>query len=404
MLIDLIDWLFSLFDADYTETPFRVLGFITFRTVVAAATALFLGFAIGPWIIERLRRLKAAQALRDASQVGKLADLHAGKKDTPTMGGLMIYITVCVSLLLWAQPNIYVLTCLFVYTGLTALGFADDYLKVSKRNSRGLPGRYKLLGQGLLTAGMLLLLAAWSDAPMRANLSEFWVPFVKDPLFVFGGSAAPWHLSGEASGGLLDFLRADPAAALFAALGLFAFVFVVMAGSSNAINLTDGVDGLAIGCTVTVALVYGVMAYATGHAIIADYLLISFVPQAGELAVICGAMVGASLAFLWYNSHPATVFMGDTGSLALGGLIGTIAFLVHQPITLILVGGIFVMEAVSVILQVFFFKTRGKRIFRMAPIHHHYELMGWAESKVVIRFWILSIIFAIAGLSTLKLR
>ncbi len=402
MLIDLIDWLFSLFDADYTQTPFRVLGFITFRTVVAAATALFLGFVIGPWLIERLRRLKAAQSLRDASQVGKLADLHAGKKDTPTMGGLIIYVTVTVSLLLWAQPNIYVLTCLFVYTGLTALGFADDYLKVSKRNSRGLPGRYKLLGQGLLTAGMLLMLAVWSDPQIRANLSEFWVPFVKEPLFLFGGLEAPWHQVD--GGGILGFLEADPAMALFAGLGLFVFVFLVMAGSSNAINLTDGVDGLAIGCTVTVALVYGVMAYATGHAIIADYLLISFVPQAGELAVICGAMVGASLAFLWYNSHPATVFMGDTGSLALGGLIGTIAFLVHQPITLILVGGIFVMEAMSVILQVFFFKTRGKRIFRMAPIHHHYELMGWAESKVVIRFWILSLIFAIAGLSTLKLR
>lgn len=404
MLIDLIDWLFGLFDANYEETPFRVLGFITFRTVVAAATALFLGFLIGPWLIERLRRLKAAQILRDASQVGKLADLHAGKKDTPTMGGLIIYITVTLSMLLWAQPNIYVLTCLFVYTGLTALGFADDYLKVSKRNSRGLASRYKLIWQGVLTAGMLAIFALFADAGTWANVSELWIPFVKEPIWTFGGASAPWGPEGDPLQSLGEFLVSAPVVAIFSALALFGFIFLVMAGSSNAINLTDGVDGLAIGCTVTVALVYGVMAYATGHARIAEYLLISFVPQAGELAVVCGAMVGASLAFLWYNSHPATVFMGDTGSLALGGLIGTIAFLVHQPITLIIVGGIFVMEAVSVILQVFSFKTRGKRVFRMAPIHHHYELKGWAESKVVIRFWILSLIFAIAGLSTLKLR
>jgi phospho-N-acetylmuramoyl-pentapeptide-transferase len=291
------------------------------------------------------------------------------------MGGLLIYFSVTVSLLLWARPNVYVLTCLLVYTGLTVIGFLDDFLKVSRRNSRGLSSRYKLAGQAMLTLGALALLWQGGGAQVLEQVREFWVPFFKAPVIA---SMPVWFL--------------------------VLFFFLVMAGSSNAINLTDGIDGLAIGCTVSVALVYGVMAYASGHAIIAEYLLISFVPEAAELTIICGAMVGAGLAFLWFNCHPATVFMGDTGSLALGGLIGTIAFLVHQPLTLILVGGIFVMEAVSVMLQVFSFKTRGRRVFRMAPIHHHFELGGWAESKVVIRFWILSLIFAIAGLSTLKLR
>jgi len=253
------------------------------------------------------------------------------------------------------------------------IGFLDDYLKVAKADSKGLSGRWKLLGQAALTAIALLLLLSFPES--AGKMRELWVPFYKEMLL------------SEMS----LFLLAP-------------FLFLILSGSSNAINLTDGVDGLAIGCTVTVALAYAIMAYAAGNAIISDYLFISFIPGAGELAVVCAALLGASLAFLWYNSHPAEVFMGDTGSLALGGLIGMIAFMVHQPLTLIIVGGIFVMEAGSVILQVASFKTRKKRIFRMSPIHHHFELKGWHENKVVIRFWILSLIFAMAGLATLKLR
>lgn len=362
-----------LADFEHIFGPLRLFRFLTLRMVLASATALMLGFIIAPWLFARLRQLKASQSLRDASEVGKLADLHAKKKDTPTMGGLMIYISVTVSTLLWAAPNTYIITALLIYTVLTGIGFADDYLKVSKKNSKGLAGRWKLLGQALLT--LLALGILFGNPTTHLEMSQLWIPFYKHPLI----AQMPLYFA-------------------------FIFFFLVMAGSSNAINLTDGVDGLAIGCTVTVALVYGVMAYAAGNTVIANYLLISYVPGAGEMAVVCTALVGASLAFLWYNSHPATVFMGDTGSLALGGLIGAIAFMIHQPITLVIVGGIFVLEAMSVILQVGSFKLRGKRIFRMAPLHHHFELLGWHESKVVIRFWILSLIFAIAGLSTLKLR
>jgi phospho-N-acetylmuramoyl-pentapeptide-transferase len=286
----------------------------------------------------------------------------------------MICVSVVVSALLWARPNIYVYTALIIYLGLTVIGFLDDYLKVSKANSKGLPGRWKLLGQAILT---VIALACLLSVPESATkMRELWVPFYKDVVI------------SEMS--------------LFL---LIPFLFLILSGSSNAINLTDGVDGLAIGCTVTVALAYAIMAYVAGNVIISDYLFISYIPGVGELAVVCVALLGASLAFLWYNSHPAEVFMGDTGSLALGGLIGMIAFMVHQPLTLIIVGGIFVMEAGSVILQVGSFKLRGgKRIFRMSPIHHHFELKGWHENKVVIRFWILSLIFAMAGLASLKLR
>jgi len=353
--------------------PLRLFRFITFRGMMAAATALLIGFALGPWLIAKLKAFKAAQAFRDAGEVGKLAELHAKKAGTPTMGGLLIFTSVTGSSLLWARPNPYVITALTVYAGLTLIGFLDDYLKITKKKSGGLSGRYKLLGQLVLTLGAsAILLGSAESAPL---MKQLWVPFVKEPLLY--------------SMPLLLFIP---------------FLFLVLAGSSNAINLTDGVDGLAIGCTVTVALAFGIMAYAAGHAIIADYLLLGFIPGSGELTIICSAMVAGSLAFLWFNAHPAQVFMGDTGSLALGGLVGVIAFMVQQPFTLIIVGGVFVMEAVSVILQVGSFKSRGKRIFKMAPIHHHFELKGWAETQVVIRFWILSLIFAVAGLATLKLR
>lgn len=353
--------------------PLRLFRYITFRALFGSATALILGFLITGPLLNYLRQFKLHQALRDKSEVGNLAALHAGKKDTPTMGGLMIYISVTISTFLWAIPNIFVLTALAVYTGLTGLGFMDDYAKVIKKNSAGLNKKQKLFWQTLITLGALTLLLLHPDSAIKVR--EFWVPFFKNPLFL----ALPIPV-------------------------LFIFLFFILVGSSNAINLTDGIDGLAIGCTISVALVYSIMAYAAGNALIADYLFISFVPGVGELSIICGCLVGSGLAFLWYNSHPAEVFMGDTGSLALGGLIGVVAFMVHQPLTLVIVGGIFVMEALSVIIQVFSYKTRKKRVFKMAPIHHHFELKGWPESKVVIRFWILSLAFALAGLGTLKLR
>lgn len=353
--------------------PLRLFRYLSLRSAFAGMTAMGMGFLVGPWLFTKLRELRAKQSLRGKDEVGELADLHAAKAQTPTMGGLMICISLVSSAVLWARPNVYVYTALLVYLGLTIIGFLDDYLKIAKRNSRGLPGRWKLAGQLLLTLLALGLLLSFPDS--SAKMRELWVPFYKDVLI----SAMPLWL-------------------------LFPFLFLVLSGSSNAINLTDGVDGLAIGCTVTVALAYAIMAYAAGNVIISEYLFISYIPGVGELTVVCAAILGASLAFLWYNSHPAEVFMGDTGSLALGGLIGIIAFMVHQPFTLIIVGGIFVMEVGSVILQVASFKTRGRRIFRMSPIHHHFELKGWHENKVVIRFWILSLIFAMVGLATLKLR
>lgn len=363
-----------LADFEHVFGPLRLFQYLTLRMVMGAATALVIGFLVAPKLFDYLRRLKASQSLRTTAEVGKLADLHASKKNTPTMGGLMIYFAVTVSALLWARPSLYLYTVLLVYTGLTVIGFLDDYLKISKRNSKGLPSRWKLAGQAVITV-LAVYLLYFVDPATHREMSELWTPFYKFPLI----QEMPLVL-------------------------VAIFFFLVVAGSSNAINLTDGVDGLAIGCSVTAAMAYAIMAYAAGNVIISDYLLISYVPGVGDLAVVCSALVGGSLAFLWYNSHPAEVFMGDTGSLALGGLIGTVAFIVHQPLTLVVVGGIFVIEAASVILQVGSFKLRGRRIFRMAPIHHHFELLGWHESKVVIRFWIISLIFAIAGLSTLKMR
>jgi len=353
--------------------PLRLFRYLTLRAAFAGMTAMGIGFIVGPWLFAKLRLLKAKQSLRGKDEVGALADLHAGKAHTPTMGGLMICISIVLSTVLWARPNVYVYTALMVYLGLTVVGFLDDYLKVVKRNSKGLPGRWKLVGQATVTALALLMLLLVPESSER--MRELWVPFYKDVLWL----KMPLYF-------------------------LFPFLFLILAGSSNAINLTDGVDGLAIGCTVTAALAYAIMAYVAGNAIISDYLFISYIPGVGELTVLCSALLGASLVFLWYNAHPAEVFMGDTGSLALGGLIGMIAFMVHQPLTLIIVGGIFVMEAGSVILQVGSFKLRQKRIFKMSPIHHHFELKGWHENKVVIRFWIMSLIFAMAGLATLKLR
>jgi phospho-N-acetylmuramoyl-pentapeptide-transferase len=356
--------------------PLRVLHYITVRTLLAAGTATVIGFIIGPWLIAHLRRLKFGQHYDD-DRTGDLAS-RFDKKNTPTMGGLLIFICVLVSSLLWAAPTSGSTVALFVYTLLTAVGFYDDYLKVVRKNRNGISSWAKILCQTIIT---LLALAVLLMRPESSDkIRELWVPFVKHPV----------------------------ATMPIAVLAVFVYFWIV--GFSNAINLTDGLDGLAIGCTITVALTYGIMAYAASNFKLADYLLISFVPGTGELAVVCGSLVGAGLAFLWYNSYPAEVFMGDTGSLALGGLLGIIAFMVQQPLTLIIVGGVFVWEAASVVIQVGYFKAtrrsqgQGKRFFLMAPIHHHFQKLGWPETKVVLRFWIISLIFALAGLGTLKIR
>lgn len=354
--------------------PLRVFRYLTFRALGGAATGFLLGLIVGPWVIRRLRAWKLAQAQRGSAVMGDLAKHFEGKRGTPSMGGFIIAIAFICGSLLWARPNVWVLVALAVYAGLAAVGFLDDWLKISRKNTAGLQARAKLVAQTALTAGVLAVL--WNHPTSAPHARELWLPFLKEPV---------WTTMPAIAAAIL--------------------LFFVLVGSSNAINLTDGLDGLAIGCTITVALVFGIMAYAAGHARIADYLFISYVPGAGELAVVCSTLVGAGLAFLWFNAHPAEVFMGDTGSLALGGLVGVVAYLIHQPFTLVIVGGIFVVEALSVLLQVGWFKaTGGRRLFLMAPIHHHFQKLGWPETKVVVRFWVLSLVCALAGLGTLKLR
>ena len=368
--------------ADFEEYfgPLRVLRFITFRTLLGAGVAMVIAFIIGPWLIHKLKVLKFGQHYDD-DRTGDLAHKF-DKKNTPTMGGLLIFISVFGATFLCAVPNVWVTVAMFVYAALTAVGFRDDYLKAGKKNRDGISSREKMIWQTLVT--VVALGALLWHPQSSTKITELWVPFVKEPIFLFTG--------------------------VLGTLALFVMMFFWLVGFSNAINLTDGLDGLAIGCTITVALTYGIMAYTAGNARVANYLLISFVPGTGELAVVCGALVGAGMAFLWFNSHPAEVFMGDTGSLALGGLIGLIAFMVQQPLTLIIVGGVFVAEALSVIIQVSYFKStrrrfgEGRRFFRMAPVHHHFQKLGWPETKVVARFWIISLFCALAGLGTLKLR
>ncbi len=353
--------------------PLRLFRYLSLRIAFCGLSSMAIGFWIGPWIIRYLKQMKMNHSPRTEAEVGELAGLNNDKSEIPTMGGLIIAISVTISTLLWAKPNVFVHTSLFVYLGLTLLGFIDDYLKVFKKNSKGLPSSKKLIGQGIIAIISIMVLLT---VPQSSDIiRELWVPFYKDILV----EELPLLI-------------------------LIPFFFIVLSGSSNAINLTDGIDGLAIGCTITAALSFIIISYAAGNKIISDYLFISYIPGAGELAVVCAAILGASLAFLWFNCFPAEVFMGDTGSLALGGIIGVIAFMIHQPFTLIIVGGIFVIEALSVIFQVISFRTFGQRIFKMSPIHHHFQLSDWAENKVVIRFWILSLLFAIAGIASLKLR
>jgi phospho-N-acetylmuramoyl-pentapeptide-transferase len=366
--------------ADYQEYfgPLRLFGSITVRAALAAITALIIGFGVGPRMIRKFRALKFGHGYID-SRTGALGETYFDKKHTPTMGGLIIFCSVFTSAVLWAAPNIWVVVALFVYAALTVPGFRDDYLKVVHKQSAGIASWEKIAWQTLATLVALLALL-WH--PMSSEkIRELWVPFVKHAII----PSMPWWLL----------------------LGLIYFWIV---GFSNAINFTDGLDGLAVGCTITVVLVLAIMAYLADHVFLSEYLLLSHVRGTGELSVICGALIGGCMAFLWFNSHPAEVFMGDTGSLALGGLIGVMAFMINQPFTLVIAGGVFVMELLSVVIQIGWFKyTRvrfgvGRRVFLMAPIHHHFQKKGWPETKVVLRFWVLSLGCALASLATLKLR
>lgn len=342
----------------------NIFKYLTFRTIYAMITALVVCFVLGPWIIRRLEALQARQVIRTDGP-----ESHLKKQGTPTMGGVMILSAILIPTLLWADlTNIYVWLVLFVLVGYGLVGFVDDYKKVVEKNPKGLSPRQKMFWQILLATLPAVLLFIWP-----AYSEELYFPFFK---------------------------RLHPDIGIF----YIPFAVFVIVGASNAVNLTDGLDGLAIGPVVINAGTYLLFAYIAGNARLSNYLQIPYVPGTGELAVLCGAMVGAGLGFLWYNSYPAEVFMGDVGSLSLGGTLGTLAVATKQEFLLVIVGGIFVIEALSVIFQVGSYKYRGKRIFRMAPIHHHFELKGVAEPKIIVRFWIITIILALVAISTMKMR
>ncbi len=363
-------------------SPLNVFRYITVRTVYASLTAMFLALVFGPSLIRRLRELQIGQFIREEGPQG-----HKKKAGTPTMGGVLIIVSTAVPTLLWADlTNPFILLSLFALVGFAAIGFIDDYAKVSKQRNLGLTAKKKIYFQVFvsLAVGVSLLVLTTHSA----YSTQLMIPFLKRvrPDLVIHSLINSRHFWPLA---FVPFL---------------VFVGVVIVGSSNAVNLTDGLDGLAIGCTVIAAGALTVLTYVSSNSRWAIYLDIQYIPKVGELTVFCGALVGASLGFLWYNAHPAEIFMGDVGSLSLGGTLGVVAVIIKQEILLFFVGGIFVLEAVSVILQVGSFKLRGKRIFRMAPIHHHFELLGWSESKVIVRFWIAALVFALFALTTLKLR
>jgi len=363
-------------------SPLNVFRYITVRTVYASLTAMFLALVFGPWLIRRLRELQIGQYIREEGP-----QEHKKKAGTPTMGGVLIVLSTAVPVLLWADlTNAFVLMALFALLGFSVIGFIDDYAKVAKKQNLGLTSKRKFLLQVLVS--MMVGVGLLELSTHSAYSTQLIVPFLKKfhPDLVIHSLLSSGHLWSLA---FLPFLL---------------FVTIVITGSSNAVNLTDGLDGLAIGCTVIAAGALTVLTYVSSNARWSTYLDIQYIPRVGELTVFCGALVGASLGFLWYNAHPAEVFMGDVGSLSLGGTLGVIAVIIKQEILLFFIGGVFVIEALSVILQVGSFKLRGKRIFRMAPIHHHFELLGWSESKVIVRFWILALVFALFALTTLKLR
>lgn len=367
-------------------SPLRLFDFVTVRAFGAAGTAFIMSLILGPTMIRWLRRAGSAQPVRHEYVEELYETFHGKKSGTPTMGGLLIILTVAASAFLWAIPtNPYVLLAVGTMCYMGMIGFLDDFLKVSKKNTRGLNKRWKLILQTLWVVLMLAYLLTWDLS--SEHVQKLMLPFLKEPFVDRMGL-----------------------------LATFFFLFLVMVGATNAVNLTDGLDGLAVGCSGAVALAYLVMAYAAGHFVFAEYLRIPFIPQSSELAVFCGALLGGCLGFLWFNCHPARVFMGDTGSLALGGAIAAVAISIKQELVLILVGGVFVVEAASVLLQVMSFQLTGRRIFRCAPIHHHFELLEKERAKqegrdvevietmITIRFWILSIICALIGVATLKLR
>ena len=342
---------------------FNVFRYITFRSAAAALTALVLSLVLGPVVIRTLRRLSVGQTILDVGP-----ESHRSKEGTPTMGGLLILVSLSIPTLLWARlDNAFVWLVVGTTLAFGAIGFADDYLKVRRRRNKGLSALVKLSLTAAVGAAFAVVLLGLSFE------TTITFPFLKN---------------------------------LVLNLGVFyvALVMLILVSTSHSVNFTDGLDGLAIGCTLIAGATYAILTYIAGHSIAAEYLQVAYVPGVGEVTIFCGALVGASLGFLWFNSYPAEVFMGDVGSLALGGGIGAVAILCKQEILLVLVGGVFVLEMVSVILQVSSFKLRGTRIFRMAPVHHHFELIGWKEPQIIVRFWIIALLFSLLSLSTLKLR
>ncbi|MGA3100669.1 MAG: phospho-N-acetylmuramoyl-pentapeptide-transferase [Terracidiphilus sp.] len=363
--------------------PFRIFRYLTFRTVFASLTALLIALCIGPYVIQKLREFQIGQFVREDGPQS-----HMKKTGTPTMGGVLICIAILLPTVLWSDPaNPFVWVVVFSTLAYGAIGFADDYIKVVQRRSLGLTVRAKLLWQGLAGVSVAVALIVLDQFDMFSTRLS--VPFIKSlhPDLLWHG----WPVT-------------LPHMALFAFVPFVLWVVLWLVGTSNAVNLTDGLDGLAIGCTIIAAGALAVLTYVSGHAVFAEYLELQRMPMVGELTVFCGSMVGASIGFLWYNAHPAEIFMGDVGSLALGGAIGTVAIIIRQELLLPFIGGIFILEAVSVILQVGSYKLRKKRIFKMAPLHHHFEQLGWSESKVIVRFWIGALVFALFALTTLKLR
>jgi len=363
--------------------PFRIFRYLTFRTAFASGTAMHIALFIGPYVIQKLQEFQIGQFIREDGPQS-----HLKKSGTPTMGGVLIAIAILLPTVLWSDPaNPFVWITVFSTLAFGAIGFADDYIKVVKRRSLGLTARAKLAYQGLAGASVAIALVVMEQFGKFST--QLTVPFVKS-----------WHpdLQWHWLGGI-------PHLGLLAFLPFVVVITLLLTLTSNAVNLTDGLDGLAIGCTIIASAALAVLTYVSGHVVFADYLELQRMPMVGELTVFCGSMVGASIGFLWFNAHPAEIFMGDVGSLALGGAIGTVAVIIRQELLLPFIGGIFLLEAVSVMLQVGSYKLRnGKRIFRMAPLHHHFEQLGWHESKVIVRFWIGALVFALFALTTLKLR
>ena len=363
-------------------SPFRIFRYNTFRTAFASLTALFLCIVLGPWLIGKLRQFQIGQYIREEGPKS-----HQKKAGTPTMGGVLIVISIVIPTLLWADLRFpYVWVAVLALVGYGLIGFIDDYQKLMKRRNLGITGRHKMMMQialALVVAAILLVMQAHKLYSPNIN-----VPFFKD-----------FHPSLQ-----IPSLLSSPVTYALGVLPFCLFMAFIVVGSSNAVNLTDGLDGLAIGLMVIASGALTVLAYAGGRADLSEYLQIARNPHTSELTIFCGSMTGASLGFLWYNAHPAEIFMGDVGSLGLGGAMAVVAVLIKQEILLIFIGGVFVLEAVSVILQVGSFKLRGKRIFKMAPLHHHFEALGWTESKIIARFWIAGLVMALFALTTLKLR